>query len=292
MPSVLVTLAGPSDAVDREVTADKEGKFVFSELVPGTYHVKIGAAGAAASAAVEVVLAAGEKRELPVIAMGTATSTTTVNVTATLNEVAAAQVKQLEAQRVFGFVPNYYSSYIWDAAPMTPKLKFKLALRSTVDPVAFLVAAGVAGAEQAHKTFPGYGQGAEGYAKRYGSAYADAVVARMMSSAILPAVLHQDPRYFYRGSGSVRSRVIYAVMATFICRGDNGQMQPNYSQVLGGFAAAGISNVYRASGDRKASLTFRNGLIITGSAAITNVLRELFSRKLTANVPASANGKP
>ena len=288
----LVTLTGGKQATDRTVTADGQGRFAFVEVAPGTYRVKIGRAADEASASVEVELVAGEKRELPIVLMGTPTTTTTVNVTATLNEVAEAQVKQQEQQRVLGFVPNYYSSYVWDAAPMTPKLKFKLALRSTLDPVSFLVAAGVAGAEQAHKTYPGYGQEFEGYAKRYGSAYADTVVARMMSSAILPTLLHQDPRYFYRGTGSTRSRIFYALVSTFVCRGDNGEMQPNYSQVLGGFAAAGLSNVYRASSDRKASLTFRNGLVITGSAAVTNVLRELFSRKLTSSVPTSANGKP
>ncbi len=197
-----------------------------------------------------------------------------------------------EKQRVLGFLPNYYSSYIWDAAPMTPKLKFKLSLRSTTDPVTFLVAAGLAGVEQKHNTFPGYGQGSEGYAKRFGAAYADTMVSKMVSRAILPTILHQDPRYFYRGSGSIRSRIFYALAAAVICREDNGRLQPNYSQVLGNFAASGISNLYRAPGDRTASLTFRNGLIMTGSGAVENLLREFFSRKVTSNVPAFANGKP
>ena len=163
---------------------------------------------------------------------------------------------------------------------MTPKLKFKLALRATTDPVSFLAAAILAGVEQKHNTFPGYGQGSEGYAKRFGAAYADALVSKMVSRAILPTVLHQDPRYFYRGSGSVRSRIFYALRAAVITRGDNGRMQPNYSQVLGNFAASGISNLYRAPGDRTASLTFRNGLIMTASGAVENLLREFFSRKL------------
>jgi hypothetical protein len=240
----------------------------------------------------EVVLGAGERRELTIIGTRIPTTSTTVHVTATLNEVAQAQVQEQEKQRVLGFLPNYYSSYIWDAAPMTPTLKFKLSLRSTTDPVTFLVAAGLAGVEQKHNTFPGYGQGPEGYAKRFGAAYADTMVSKMVSRAILPTVLHQDPRYFYRGSGSIRSRIFYALAAAVICRGDNGRLQPNYSQVLGNFAASGISNLYRAPGDRSASLTFRNGLIMTGSGAVENLLREFVSRKLTSNVPAFANGKP
>ena len=175
---------------------------------------------------------------------------------------------------------------------MTTKLKFKLALRTTTDPVTFFVVAGVAGAEQAHKTFPGYGQGSEGYAKRYGASYADTVAGRMIGSAILPAVLHQDPRYFYQGSGTTRSRLLHALVSTVVCRGDNGRLEPNYSHILGSFAAAGLSNVYRAPQDRQASLTFRNGFIIVGSGAVVNVLREFVSRKLTSSVPVFAKGKP
>jgi hypothetical protein len=150
----------------------------------------------------------------------------------------------------------------------------------------------VAGVEQAHNTFPGYGQGAEGYAKRYGSAYADLVGSRVLGSAVFPVLLHQDPRYFYHGSGSTRSRLLYALVSTFVCRSDKGQLKPNYSHFLGSFAAAGLSNVYRAPSDRQAGLTFRNGLIIFGTGAAENVLREFVSRKLTHNVPAFAKGKP
>ena len=290
VPGARVTLAGPNNEVEQEVTADSTGAFTFSELVPGIYRVRIAAVGLDRPVTAEVVLGAGERRELPIV--GTRILTTTVHVVASVDEVAQSQVEAQETQRVFGFVPNYYSSYIWNAAPMTPKLKFKLALRATTDPVSFLAAAVLAGVEQKHNTFPGYGQGSEGYAKRFGAAYADAFVGKMVSRAILPTVLHQDPRYFYRGSGSIRSRIFYALSAAVITRGDNGRMQPNYSQVLGNFAASGISNLYRAAGDRTASLTFRNGLIMTASGAVENLLREFFSRKLTSNVPSFANGKP
>lgn len=280
----------PKNGAAREATTDSNGAFTFSELVPGIYRLQISGAGLDRPITAEVVLGAGERRELPII--GTRILTTTVHVVASVDEVAQSQVEAQETQRVLGFFPNYYSSYIWDAAPMTPKLKFKLALRATTDPVSFLAAAGLAGVEQKHNTFPGYGQGSEGYAKRFGAAYADAFVGKMVSRAILPTVLHQDPRYFYRGSGSVRSRIFYALRAAVVTRGDDGRMQPNYSQVLGNFAASGIANLYRAPGDRTASLTFRNGLIMTASGAVENLLREFLSRKLTSNVPSFANGKP
>jgi hypothetical protein len=290
VPGARVTLAPPNNGVDREVTTDSGGAFAFSELVPGVYRLEVSEVGLDRPVTAEVMLGAGEKRELPII--GTRILTTTVHVVASVDEVAQSQVAAQETQRVLGFVPNYYSSYIWDAAPMTPKLKFKLALRAVTDPVSFLGAAGLAGVEQKHNTFPGYGQGSEGYAKRFGAAYADATIGKMVSRAILPTVLHQDPRYFYRGSGSIGSRIVYALRAAVITRGDDGRMQPNYSQVLGNFASSGISNLYRAPGDRTASLTFRNGLIMTASGAVENLLREFFSRKLTSNVPSFANGKP
>jgi hypothetical protein len=287
-----VSLVAQDGKVGPVVTTDDNGVFKFDDLPAGTYHVKINVTGLEPFTSDAVVIGAGEKRELPVVALRIATKSTTVDVVATLTEVAESQVKAEEKQRILGFLPNYYTSYIWNAAPMTRELKFKLALRTATDPVTFIVVAGVAGVEQSHKTFPGYGQGFEGYAKRYGASYADTVSGRMLGSAIFPAILHQDPRYFYRGSGSTRSRLLYALLSTVICRGDNGRLEPNYSHVLGSFTAAGLTNLYRDPQDRQASLTFRNGLIITASGAVTNVLREFLSRKLTSNVPGFANGKP
>ncbi len=292
VPGARVTLIAPGDTVPRVAITDSQGAFTLTGLPPGTYQVRVSVAGMEPVASATVVLGAGEKHDLPIVVVRLATRHTTVYVNATLNEVAREQVQEQEQQRILGFLPNYYTSYIWNAAPMTTKLKFQLALRTATDPFTFVVVAGVAGVEQAHKTFPGYGQGAKGYAKRYGASYADTVAGRMFGSAILPAVLHQDPRYFYRGSGTTRSRLLYALVSTVVCRGDKGRLEPNYSHVLGGFAAAGLSNLYRVPQDRQASLTFRNGLIITGSGAVVNVLREFLSRKLTSSVPAFANGKP
>jgi hypothetical protein len=215
-----------------------------------------------------------------------------VQVVATLHDVAQAQVKAQEKQRVLGVVPNFYSSYIWNAAPMSPKQKFGLALRSSIDPVTFAVAAGTAGLEQWHNTFPGYGTGTEGYLKRFGAAYADYSIYTMVADAALPSLLKQDPRYFYRGSGSVKSRAWYAMSRTFVCRGDDGKSQVNWSHLIGDFAAAGISNVYHAPQDRTASLTIRNAFVIMGGSVATNLIREFILRKLTSKVPDYAQGKP
>ena len=291
IPGVQVTLAGQNSPAPSVVTVDSRGAFAFARLLPGTYTVTITLPGGTPSVAAEVALRAGEKRDLPIVTSGTPTSSTTVHVTANMNEVAEAQVKEAEKQRILGVVPNFYTSYIWNSAPMTPRLKFQLALRSSIDPVEIIVDAGVAGAEQWHNTFPGYGPGWEGYGQRFGAAYADTVVGAFVGRAILPTILHQDPRYFYRGSGSIHSRVFYALEQTFVTRGDNGQTEPNYSHFVGNFATAGIANIYRAPSDRTAGLTLENAFVVTAGNAVGNLLREFLSRPFTTNVPAFAKGK-
>lgn len=289
---VQVTILGESNAVKRTVATDSNGAFTFAKVTPGTYQVQVHAAGLEPSASVHITLGAGEERQLKIAVNRIPVQTTTIQVLATPEQVAQAQVKEEEHQRVLGVFPNYYTSYIWSAAPMTPKQKFGLALRTTTSPVTFLVTAGIAGVEQAHNTFPGYGQESQGYGKRYAAAYADNLTKTMLGRAVFPAILHQDPRYFYEGSGTIRSRILHALISTVVCRGDNGRLEPNYSYIAGSFAAAGLSNFYRAPQDRRVSLTFRNGLVILGSGAVVNVLREFFSKKLTHNVPKFANGKP
>ena len=294
IPNARVTLTGTGAgaAGKRVVVSDLSGRFTFSDLPPGTYRLTINAEGFQIFESGAVALAAGEVRDLSATALPIVAARTDITVTANSEQVAQAQVQLEEKQRVLGVIPNFYSSYIWDAAPLTPRLKFHLALRSAMDPVAFLLAGGVAGIEQAHNTFPGYDAGPEGYAKRYGAAYADHIIGGMIGHALLPSLFHQDPRYFYKGNGTTRSRALYAIGATIITRGDNGRSQPNYSNLLGNFAAAGISNLYRSPEDRSASLTLRNGLVITGSNAIGNLIREFVLRNLTSKVPPFAQGKP
>ncbi|HYB76734.1 MAG TPA: carboxypeptidase regulatory-like domain-containing protein, partial [Candidatus Bathyarchaeia archaeon] len=141
--------------------------------------------------------------------------------------------------------------------------------------------------------FSGYGQGAEGYAKRYGAGYADMVTGTFIGGAVLASLLKQDPRYFYKGVGSKRSRFLYAIANAVICKGDNGRWQPNYSGVIGNLAAGGISNLYYPASDRTgAKLTFENAAIATASTAISNVFQEFFSRKLTPKVSHNPPSEP
>jgi hypothetical protein len=288
---VVVTAVKDSETAGKTATVDDKGGFTISGLEAGTYTVSITLPGRSPQMATQVQLGPREEQELPIVTERNPHSVTTVQVTADLTQVATAQVHLQEKQRILGVVPNFYTTYLWDSAPLTPKLKFKLALRAEIDPIEFVVDAGVAGAEQYHNTYPGYGGGWQGYGKRFGSAYADSAIGAMLGRALFPIWFHQDPRYFYRGTGSWSSRTMYAVAQTVVARGDNGAMQPNYSHVLGNFATAGIANIYRAPSDRTFDLTMRDALVETAGNAVGNVLREFISRPFTSNVPKFANGK-
>jgi hypothetical protein len=217
---------------------------------------------------------------------------TTVTVNGNKEQLAEQQLHIALQQRIGGVIPNFYSTYDWNAPPMEAKQKFQLSLRSIFDPVSFLTVAGLAGAEQYKNVFPAYGSGIEGYGKRYGAAFANHVSSSLLSRAVYPAILHQDPRYFYKGKGSVGSRALYAVSAAVITRGDDGQWKPNYSHVLGSFSAAAISNLYYPRADRGASLVLFNGLASTGADAVANLIREFVLKQITSHVPNAANGEP
>ena len=218
---------------------------------------------------------------------------TDVNVVLSRHDLAEEQLKVQEKQRILGVFPNFYVSYVWNAVPLTPKQKFKLALRNSIDPATIVLAAGAAGIEQWQNDFSGYGQGSEGYFKRFGASYADGVIGTMIGGAILPSILHQDPRYFYKGTGSIRSRALYAISTVVICKGDNGHWQPNYSSVLGNLATAGISNIYYPSSNRNgAGVTIDNSLIGTATGAIDALLQEFVLRKISKKAHVSTAAQP
>jgi hypothetical protein len=267
------------------VLSGDHGEFSFPDITPGTFQLTISAEGFA-DQVLSVVLHPNEMYIAPQIALAVAAANTELQVSIPGVEVAEEQIKDQEKQRVLGVIPNFYTSYIPNAAPLTAKQKFELAWKMTVDPTTFLVTGAVAGIQQANNEFSGYGQGAQGYGKRYGASYADLVTGTFIGSAILPSILKQDPRYFYKGSGSTRSRILYAIANSVICKGDNGRWQANYSSVLGSLAAAGISNAYYPASDRHgAELTFESALIGIGATAAANLLQEFAIRKLTSHVP-------
>jgi hypothetical protein len=280
-----VVLAREGQTPVQEVLSGDDGRFSFANVSPGPFRLTITAEGFAAQAA-SGVLHAGESYTEPQITLAVATAVTEVRVEFSPIELAQEQLKDQEKQRILAVIPNFYISYVPDAAPLTSKQKFELAWKTMVDPVTFGVNAAIAGIQQSQNDFSGYGQGAQGYAKRYGALYADFATSTLIGNAVLPSLLKQDPRYFYKGSGSVRSRLYYAIANAVICKGDNGRWQANYSAILGSLAAGGISNLYYPESDRHgAALTFENTLIGIGATAGVNVLQEFVLKRLTSNVP-------
>jgi hypothetical protein len=281
---------GASPALEAQTGED--GRFSLSNVAPGDFRLEITAEGFAAKT-VPVTLRSGEYEVVPAIALIVVATTTEVQVTPSVEAVAEEQIKEEEKQRVLGVFPNFYVTYVRDAAPLNPKQKFELAWKSTVDPVNFAVTGAVAGFEQSQDEFNGYGQGAQGYGKRYGAAFADSVSSTFIGGAILPSLLKQDPRYFYKGTGTTRSRFLYALASAVICKGDNGRWQANYSNILGNLASGGISNLYYAGKDRDGpSLTFENMLIGIGATAATNLLQEFVMRKFTPGASSPPPDKP
>jgi len=212
---------------------------------------------------------------------------TSVTVNGNKEELAEEQVHIAVQQRIGGVIPNFYSSYDWNAPPMQAKQKFQLSARSLIDPVSFLAVAGIAGAEQNRNVFPAYGSGIAGNGKRYGAALANHVTGNLFAKAVYPSIFHQDPRYFYKGTGSGTSRAYYAVSSAFVTRSDSGRRMPNYSHILGGFSAAAISNLYYPESDRGASLVLLNGLADIGADAAANLVREFVLKGITSHVTKS-----
>ncbi len=283
-------LGGP---VGQTTITAADGSFRFYSLPAGSYHVTITANGLATATSGAAELPPGGTVTLPTIVLAVASATTNVTVTVSQEEIAEAQISLEEQQRLLGVLPNFYVSYIWKAAPLTPRQKFQLAWKSSIDPGTFVGTGIIAGIQQWQNDFSGYGQGAEGYVKRFGAAYADGVTGNFVGGAIFPTLLHQDPRYFYKGTGTAESRAGYAIANTVICRGDNGRWQPNYSNVLGTLAAGGISNLYYPASNRNGfSLTVENSAINIATGAINNLVQEFFFRKLTPGVPGTSAGEP
>jgi hypothetical protein len=287
-----VKLSRENRSLAPDVVADAAGQFSFANIPPGPFQLTTSSEGFTTQT-YSGVLHSGENFVVQPIMLIVAAASTEVHVSLSRTEEAEAEIKDEEKQRVLGVLPNFYVTYNPTAVPLSSKQKFEPAWKTTIDPVNFVVVAGAAGIEQAADAFGGYGQGAQGYAKRYGAAFADSVTSTFIGSAILPSLFKQDPRYFYKGTGSIRSRVLYAIANSVICKGDNGHWQANYSAILGGLASGGISNLYYPAADREgAELTVENALIGIGSSAASNILQEFVIRKLTRHPPNYAPSKP
>jgi len=292
IPGVHVKLTPAGQSAGQEAVTDGYGQFYFLEVPAGDFQLAFSAPNFATQT-VSGTVHPGEHYVAPQTTLAIATATTQVSVGGlTQEEQAEEELQQQEKQRVLGFIPNFYVSYVPNAAPLTAKQKFGLAWKSSTDPITIVLVGAVAGAEQATNAFKGYGQGAEGYAKRFGATYADVVSGTFLGGAVFPTILKQDSRYFYKGTGSFRSRFLYALSAALICKGDNKKWQPNYSNILGNLAAGGLANAYYPASNRGAGLTFQTAGIRIGETVLAGVFQEFIIRELTPNIPKRSTTQP
>jgi hypothetical protein len=286
-----VRLAIEGQAGGQEVLSGRNGEFAFEQVRPGRFQLEISSLGFITQK-VSGVLHPGEFYLTPLVKLSVSGESTEVSVALSPFEIAEEQIKEQEKQRVFGIIPNFYVSYDPDPVPLRSKQKFKLAWRSSIDPVTIAGAGVVAGLQQASDDFSGYGQGMSGYAKRFGASYANIFAGTFIGSAIFPSLLRQDPRYFYKGTGSIPSRIGYALANSVVCKGDNKRWQVNYSSIAGSFATGAVSYLYYPERDRGAGLLLQSSLLRLAESSFVGVFQEFVVRKFTPHLAPRNNDPP
>jgi hypothetical protein len=277
----LVQLSKPSSPEFlRQTNSSALGAFDFANLEPGTYIVTVSRNDMTTFVSKPIALRADAPVIVPEVVLGVRAVSTSVVVM----DSESASIEQMhiaEQQRVLKVFPNFYSSFDWDAPPMLARQKYRLAARTLIDPVSFLTAAGVAGAEQYQNVFPSFGGGLEGYGKRYGAAYTTAASGEILTRALFPSIFHTDPRYFVMGKGSMKERAFHAIASTFVTREDNGSRRVNFPEILGDLSAAALSNAYYPANERGANLVLINGFGDIGGNMVGNLAREFLLNHVT-----------
>jgi hypothetical protein len=273
--TVVLQGIAPSDRYTAQT--NNYGFFQITGVTPGTsYRLSVSARGFGEWSLPSVTLTPGQYLDVTGITLAV-TDTLTVRAVVSAEEIATQQVDLETKQRAFGVLPMFYAVYDPHPVPLSPKLKFKLAFRTAIDPFSFGADAFLAGVKQADNS-PRYGQGVQGYAQRFGSDYANGFTEIMIGGAVLPTVLHQDPRYFYRGTGSKKSRVLHALSGPFIAKGDNGCWQPNLSSVGGYLASGAIANTYYPDRNRGTAVVFSIALVDAGGTMVADLIQEFLPR--------------
>lgn len=285
VPQTLIKLSLEGRAPDRETTSAANGEFSFADIAPGPFRLSFTAKGFAPKT-IEGEVKPGETLTLPPTALAVDTLNTEVNVTQTRAEMAEAQIKVEEQQRLVGILPNFFAAYDRDAVPLNAQQKLELTAKTWFDPSAFVIEGIAAGVGQARNTHKGFGQGAQGYAKRYGAGFADYGTSLLLEKVVMPTIFKQDPRYFYKGTGTKRARALYAISRTFVCRGDNKKDQFCYSSFLTRFGTGFVTNYYFPAADRDTTSTIlQDAALSIGFDALGNLFQEFVARKITRKHP-------
>jgi hypothetical protein len=260
--------------------AGGDGAFVISGAAPGDHTLRVSALSFL-SKVVHVTVIAGKTTEQPAVVLQ-AGDVSEVNAISE-DQLATLEVHEEEHQRLGGVIPNFYVAYDFNAPPMSNALKWQLGWKNLVDPVNIAIVAGFAGLSQADNALPGYGQGAAGYGKRFGAGMGDFAIGSLLSGVVLPIAFKEDPRYFYKGTGSVLSRTGYALATPVVCRKDTTRhWGPCWSNILGGFAGGAASNLYYPKGSRTGvDVMFKNGAISLGFDGVSNLIQEFVLKHVT-----------
>ncbi len=282
VPNATIVLQEPTDS-RTTVTADN-GFFQFDGINPRTpVRILITAPDLKSWSSRDIILQSGQSFILTDIILEVAPVETSVNAVMS-EQLAAEQIKIEEHQRVLGMIPNFYVTYEQNPTPLTPRLKFQLAMKALTDPVT-LVGFGANAAIYQMAGYPSYQQGVAGYAQRFGATFAGGYAKVLLGDALLPSLLHQDPRYFYQGTGTTKSRLMHAISSAFITRGDDGRREINWSDIGGDLASGALQNAYYPTQDRGPGLVVRGALIGAGGRMALGIVEEFVLHKRTSKVP-------
>ncbi|MBV8831119.1 MAG: carboxypeptidase regulatory-like domain-containing protein [Acidobacteriaceae bacterium] len=288
----VITIGDP-DGNRRTTVTDEDGAFQISTLPIGNYNVKISASALSDWTASNVPASVNTQSSPLVAVLQVAPTSTTVTVGVSPQELATEQVNQQLKQRALGVLPNYYVTYEPNPAPLSPAQKTHLAWRTLVDPATFAAVGITAGIQQERNSYHQFGQGAEGYAKRFGADYATTANGIVITTVVADSLFHQDPRYFYSGQGTTRQRAWYAIKSAFRTKGDNGKWQPPYASVVGMVASAELSQAYLPGSRTQYTLLGRSLLFRFGGLMGLNLAEEFLLKKVTTNAPVQlAQGGP
>jgi len=280
VPDAAVVLQGPVGNRLAAVTKE-DGSFAFPNVTSGIVYLVTVTAEGFAEWSSPVAVEPGQYKTLTDVKLRILAVQRAVTVSYSEKEVAAQQLKAEEQQRILRFIPNTQVVYEPHPEPLTTKMKFELAYKDLTNPVFFARAAAWASVQQANDT-PKYRQGAEGYGERFGAGLADATTEGLFGNAILPSLLHQDPRYFYQGTGTKWSRARHAMLAAFVCKGDDGASQPNYSTWGGSLIASSISMAYLPDSNRGPGHVFRTFGIGMSLHVVSSLAQEFILDKFTS----------
>ncbi len=286
-----IRLTYPGQPSAQQTSSGDNGQFSFDNVAPGQFQLTLTAPGFETKTFAGS-LQPGQALQVPEMVLKVAEATTTVQVGLTTEQVAQVQIKQQEKQRVLGIAPNFYVSYVPDAAPLNARQKFQLAWRSVSDPITLLGVGALVGIQQATNDYGGLGQEAGGYGKRFTVGYASLVTGSFLNDAVLASLFKQDPRYFYQGTGTTGSRLEHALSHAILRKGDNGRWQPNYSGIIGSFATAGITSFYYPGSDRSGGLVVQNALVGIAGRAVGGVFQEFVLRKFTSHAGSQNANHP